>query len=80
MDKKGLILSALFCSCWSLLDSEHIPDGLYYFFYFSFIYVVPHCMAYGILAPQPRIEPVPPAVEVQSEPLDHQGIRLPTHR
>lgn len=40
---------------------------------FSFIYFVSHCMAHGIYF-QPRIEPVPPAVEVQSQPLDHQGI------
>ena len=32
-----------------------------------------HHEARGILVPGPGIEPVPPAVEVQSQPLDHQG-------
>ena len=29
--------------------------------------------AHGISVPQPEIEPVPPAVEAWSQPLDHQG-------
>lgn len=31
-------------------------------------------MAFGILVPQPRIEPKPPALAAESEPLDHQGV------
>ena len=45
---------------------------LIYFFFFW-----PHHVACGILVPQPRIEPVRPAVEVQSaNHLDLQGIPL----
>ena len=33
-------------------------------------------MAYGILVPQPGIEPLPLAMSVQSSPLDCQGIPL----
>ena len=33
----------------------------------------PHHVACGILVPQSGIEPVPPAVEAQSQPLDHPG-------
>ena len=34
---------------------------------------LPHCTACGILVPQPRIEPMPPAVEAQS--LNHWTAR-----
>ena len=35
----------------------------------------PHCMACRLLVPQPGIEPLPPAVEMQSSPLHHQVSR-----
>ena len=38
-----------------------------------FFFFLLHQEICGILVPQPRIEPVPPAVEAQSWPLDHQG-------
>ena len=38
----------------------------------SFVFWL-RCEAYGILVPQPGIEPVPPVLEAESQPLDNQG-------
>ena len=38
----------------------HLSISLFFFFFW------PHCAAYGIIVPQPGIEPSPPAVEAQS--------------
>lgn len=44
-----------------------------HFFKIICINFVSHLTAFGIFIPQPEIEPEPPAVEAQSQPLDHQG-------
>ena len=52
-----------------------LPTYIFFFFFFC-----PHCEAYGILVPQPEIEPAPPAVEVWS--LNHctsREVPLRTH-
>ena len=40
---------------------------------FSFLFFWPHHMAYGILVPKPRMEPIHPAMETQS--LNHWAVR-----
>ena len=40
----------------------------------SFFSLWPHHVVCGILVPQPGIAPLLPAVESESEPLDHKGI------
>ena len=53
---------------------------VYIFAYVLYIYSIylstyfwPHYGVWGILVPRPGIKPTPPAVELQSLPLDHQG-------
>ena len=43
--------------------------------FLSFIFWL-HCAVCGILVPQPEIEPMHPAAEAWSQPLDHQGSPL----
>ena len=40
---------------------------------FSFLFFWLHHMAYGILVPKPRMEPIHPAMETQS--LNHWAVR-----
>ena len=47
-------------NCIALLKKNH--NSVFFLFDFFF----PHCMACGILVPPARIEPTPPALEVQS--------------
>ena len=50
-----------------LFKGFEILSGHYFFFFW------PHCAACGILVPRRGIQPVPPAVEARSQPLDGQG-------
>ena len=49
-----------------------VLDG-YFFSFLFFFFFLPQAVALRILAPQPGIEPMPPAVEVQS--LNHWTTR-----
>ena len=52
---------------------------IYTFLFFKFLfYFWSHCMAWGILVPRPGIEPMPPAVEVQS-PNHWTAREVPMH-
>ena len=63
---------------WLLLNSEFRASCcawwlLFFFPFFFFFFFLPQAVALRILAPQPGIEPMPPAVEVQS--LNHWTTR-----
>ena len=72
---------------WQAGSLPFAPPGkpIYYVYVYIFAYVLyiysiylstyfwPHYGVWGILVPRPGIKPTPPAVELQSLPLDHQG-------
>ena len=61
------------CSCWSRDISSSYLSKLHFIFYKSFLNLLQYCFgftfwlfdheAWGILTPQPGIEPAPPALE-----------------
>lgn len=67
----GIVLSTLvmFLELVQLKESLRVLFNLFFFFF----YLAAQYMAYEILVPQPRIEPMCPTVEAESELLDCQA-------